>query len=75
MSLMNNEDVILVREWDSDTFHQKVLELEAKGYIARQESHNVIPEMDPETGKIIHLHTIEMLKAGSVSRIEASATD
>jgi hypothetical protein len=37
-----------------------VLELEADGYVARKETYRITPEMDPETGKIIHLHTIEM---------------
>jgi hypothetical protein len=57
--------VILVSEWDSDIFHRRVLELEAEGYLARQESYNVIQDMNPETGIIIHLHTIGMLKPGS----------
>jgi hypothetical protein len=54
------DDEILVREWDSDAFHRRVLELEADGYVARKETYRITPEMDPETGKIIHLHTIEM---------------
>jgi len=53
-------DPILVREWDSDTFHRRVIELEARGYVARQETYHILPEMNPETGEIIHLHTIEM---------------
>jgi hypothetical protein len=73
MSLMNNDDVILVREWDSDIFHQKVLELEAKGYLARKESYRVMPEIDPENGKIIHLHTIEMFKPGGEGESEIGA--
>ena len=58
------QDVIVVREWDSDRFHQRVLELEAGGYRARRESYRIVAEMSPETGKIIHLHTIEMLREG-----------
>ena len=54
------DDVIVVREWDSDSFHQRVLELESQGYQARRETYRISPEMDPETGKVVHLHTIEM---------------
>ncbi len=64
MSLTNDNDVILVSDWDSETFHRRVLELEAEGYLARQESYNVTPEMNPENGKIIHLYMIEMFKPG-----------
>jgi hypothetical protein len=30
MSLTNNDDVILVSEWDSESFHRKVSELERR---------------------------------------------
>ena len=53
---------ILIREWDSDAFHRRVLELESDGYVARSESYKIIPEMDPETGIIVHLHSIEMVE-------------
>jgi len=53
---------ILIREWDSDAFHKRVLELESDGYVARSESYKIIPEMDPETGLIVHLHSIEMIE-------------
>jgi hypothetical protein len=56
-------DTILVREWDADLFHRRVLDLEAEGYAARLESYKVVPEMNPETGEIIHLHTVELLKS------------
>jgi hypothetical protein len=56
-------DLFFVREWDSDTFHRRVIELEASGYVARQETYCILPEMDPETGAVIHLHTIEMRRA------------
>jgi hypothetical protein len=62
---LNDDDPILVSEWDSEAFHRRVLELEAKGYLAREESYKIIPEMNPETGQIIHLHTIEMFNAAS----------
>ncbi len=53
-------DPILVREWGADAFHKRVLELETRGYVARRESYRIDSEMDPETGKITLLHTIEM---------------
>ena len=55
-------DVIVIREWDADSFHRRVLELEAKGYVARRETYRITPEMSPETGEIVHLHAIEMLR-------------
>ena len=57
-----NTDVEIVRDWDADVFHRRVLDLEAQGYTARRETYRVIAEMDPETGVVTHLHTIEMLK-------------
>ncbi|HLG15038.1 MAG TPA: hypothetical protein VJH03_11130 [Blastocatellia bacterium] len=53
-------DVVIVREWDIDEFHRRVLELEATGYVARRETYRVTPEMDPDTGGITHLHTMEL---------------
>jgi hypothetical protein len=53
-------EAILINEWDSDSFHKKVLDLEAKGYAARRESYRITPEMDPETGEIVHLYCVEM---------------
>jgi len=53
-------DIVLIREWDADAFHRRVLDLEAQGYQARLDSYKVVPEMNPETGEIIHLHTIEL---------------
>ncbi len=55
-------DIKLVREWDADTFHRKVLELEAQGYQARRDTYKITAEMNPETGLIVHLHSIEMHK-------------
>jgi len=54
------QDLIVVREWDADSFHRRVLELESQGYEARRDTYRISPEMDPETGKIVHLHSIEM---------------
>jgi len=59
------DDVIVVREWDADSFHRRVLELESQGYTTRRDTYRITPEMDPETGNIVHLHTIEMSRAPS----------
>ncbi len=57
-----NANLILVREFDPELFHQKVMELEAQGYVANRETYKVTPEMNPEDGNIVHLHSIEMKK-------------
>ena len=54
-------DPILVREWTASTFHRRVLELEAQGWVSRRETYRVIPEMHPETGIITLLHSVELL--------------
>ena len=59
---------LFVREWGADAFHQRVLELETKGYIARLETYQITAEMNPDTGEIIHLHTIEMFDREPDSR-------
>jgi hypothetical protein len=53
-------NAIVISEWDADTFHHRVLELGLQGYAVRRESYRVTPEMNPETGQIVHLHTVEM---------------
>ena len=58
-------DVIVIRDWDADSFHRRVLELEAKGYVARRETYRITPEMNPETGEIVHLYAIELLRPDS----------
>jgi hypothetical protein len=55
-------DVKIVREWDADFFHRRVLELEREGYTARRETYRITAEMNPETGEVIHLHSIELVK-------------
>jgi hypothetical protein len=62
---------LLVREWNAEAFHRRVLQLESEGYVARRETYCITPEVNPETGEIIHLYTIEML-ANSGAAIEAS---
>ena len=58
-------DVIVIREWDADAFHRRVLELEARGYVARRETYRITPEVHPETGEIVHLYAIELLRPAS----------
>ena len=55
-------DVIVVREWDADEFHRQVLKLEEQGYVARRESYRITAEMNPETGIVTHVHSIELDK-------------
>ncbi len=62
-------EVKIVREWDADAFHRRVLELEAAGFTARRESYKVTPEMNPDTGEVTHLHSIELV------RTEGAPTD
>jgi hypothetical protein len=53
-------DSIIVREWNADEFHRRVLEYEKQGYVARRDTYRITPEVHPETGEIIHLYVIEM---------------
>ena len=53
-------DPILVREWDNETFHQRVLELESQGYAARRETYTVVADQNPDTGYIVHVYSMEM---------------
>jgi hypothetical protein len=55
------QDTVVVRDWDVNSFHKQVLELEAQGYCSRRETYQITPEMNPETGVIVHLYTIELL--------------
>jgi hypothetical protein len=57
-----NSEVEIIRDWDADAFHRRVLALEADGYTARRETYRVTAEMNPETGEVTHLHSIELLK-------------
>jgi len=57
------QDVIVVQEWDADSFHRRVLELESQGYEARRDTYRIDPDMDPASGNIVHLHSIEMSRA------------
>jgi len=55
-------EVLQVREWDADAFHKKVLQLEAEGFVSRLESYRIVAEMNPDTGIIVHLYTMEMYR-------------
>ncbi len=59
------DETILVSEWGSDEFHAKVAEYEAKGYEAIRDSYRIRPETHPETGLVMHLHSIQMRKPAS----------
>lgn len=56
------EQVTVVREWDADVFHARVLELEKQGWVSRHETYRVTAEMNPETGWVTHVHSIELTK-------------
>jgi len=58
-------DAIIVSEWDADAFHRHVSDLELQGYVVRRETYRVTPETNPETGRIVHLHTVELCRSGS----------
>ncbi len=55
-------EVMQVREWGVDAFHKKVLQLESEGFVSRLESYRIVPDMNPDTGIIIPVHTMEMYK-------------
>lgn len=52
----------VVREWDAEVFHAKVLELERQGWEAKRDTYKIVAEMNPEDGNVIHLHTIELVR-------------
>ena len=66
-------NAIVVSEWEADAFHRRVSDLELQGYVARLETYRVMPEMNPETGRIIHLHTVEMYRLGP-DEVESSSS-
>ena len=55
-------DVVQVRELGADAFHKKVLQLEAEGFVSRLETYRIAADMNPETGVVVHLHTMEMYR-------------
>ena len=59
------DELVVVREWDADQFHARVMDLEKQGYVARRDTYRISPEMNPETGWISHVHFIELAKPTS----------
>ncbi len=55
-------EVMQVREWGVDAFHKKVLQLESEGFVSRLESYRIVADVNPDTGIVTHLHTMEMYK-------------
>jgi hypothetical protein len=62
MTVSAQDELVVVHEWGSDAFHQRVIKLESEGYVTREGSYNIAAEINPETGEIIHLHRIEMFR-------------
>jgi hypothetical protein len=60
-----DDEPVLMQDWDSERFHRRVLELVSNGYKARLESYKITPEMEPDTGKVIHRYSIELLKVSA----------
>ncbi|HEU5335253.1 MAG TPA: hypothetical protein VFU27_04785 [Terriglobales bacterium] len=56
-------DTVVVSEWDADRFHQRVMELESQGYVARRETYRITAEMNPETGIVSHVHSMELYRS------------
>ena len=65
---------LLIREWNAEEFHRRVLELESNGYVARRDTYRITAEMNPDTGEVIHLYTIEM-SAGSTEAVTGATED
>ena len=70
---MARTEVIEVRDWNSDSFHGRVLQLESQGYVARRETYRIVADMNPETGIVVHLHTIEMHRSEEESDRQGTA--
>ncbi|MBI4461395.1 MAG: hypothetical protein HY653_00670 [Acidobacteria bacterium] len=54
------DSAMTVRAWNPDEFHRRVAELEQQGWQTRPETYRITPEMNPETGQLMHLYSIEM---------------
>lgn len=55
-------EIKVVREWDAEAFHAKVLDLERQGWHAKRDTYKITAEMSPDDGNVIHLHTIELVR-------------
>lgn len=60
---MGESETITIREWEPEIFHRRVFELEAAGYVAILDSYQISAEMNPETGEIIHLRSVDMYRS------------
>lgn len=56
------QESLLVMEWDADTFHARVLELEKQGYEALRDTYRILADTDPESGVVRHRHSIQMTR-------------
>ena len=65
---LNDNDAIMVLDWDPESFHKRVSELESNGYVARLDSYSVTADIHPETGVIIHIYSIEMNRNGQPAK-------
>ncbi len=57
------QEVVIVNERDPKAVQRRVYELEAQGHVSRRDSYRVFRETDTETGKTLHLRSMEMHKA------------
>ena len=55
-------EVVQVREWEADAFHKKVLQLESEGFVSRRDTYRIVADMNPETGIVVHLHSMELYR-------------
>jgi hypothetical protein len=65
---MGESGTIRVREWDPELFHRSVAEREAEGYAAYAallDTDQILPEMNPETGEVLHLRMVEMRRTAA----------
>lgn len=72
---VDSGNAIVVSEWDAEVFHRRVSDLELQGYVVRRETYRVTPEMNPETGCIVHLRTVELYETGSDEAVSLSSSD
>lgn len=57
-----SDEVMQVRELGADAFHKKVLQLEGEGFVSRLETYRIVADMNPDTGVVVHVHTMEMYR-------------
>jgi len=62
----HRHDVIVVMEWDAESFHARVAEFERQGFTQRRETYTILAEADPDTGVVRHRHAMEMVRDDQV---------